>query len=55
MGISGLPFGSPEIKCHLGVGHVASTKYTIKGEGGGFPPSLGRGESYESEFARESS
>jgi hypothetical protein len=37
LGISGLPFGSPGTKCHLGAGQVASHKVYYKGEGGGFP------------------
>ncbi len=38
MGISGLSFGSPKTKCHLGVGHMARHKICCKGEeGGGFP------------------
>ncbi len=45
-----LPFGSPETKCHLYVGFVEKHKVYYKGEGGGFPPSLGRGESCESEL-----
>ncbi len=49
--ISRLPLGSPKTKCHLGVGPVAKHKVYYKGEGGGLPPSLGRGESYESDFA----
>ncbi len=32
-----LPTGSPETKCHLGVGPVAMHKVYYKGEGGGFP------------------
>ncbi len=51
MRISRLPLGSPKTKCHLGVGPVAKHKVYYKGEGGGLPPSLGRGESYESDFA----
>jgi len=43
--ISGLPFGSPGEKSHLDVGSVTSHKIYYKGEGGGFPPSSGRGES----------
>jgi hypothetical protein len=35
LGISAL--GSPETKCHLGVGPVAKHKIYYKGEGGGFP------------------
>jgi hypothetical protein len=42
-------------KCHLHVGPVANHKVYYKGEGGGFPPSPGRGESCEFEFARGSS
>jgi len=37
LGISGLPFGSPEIKCHLDVGLLERHKVYYKGEGGGFP------------------
>jgi hypothetical protein len=37
LGISGFPFGSLEIKCHLCVGLVAKHKKYYKGEGGGFP------------------
>jgi hypothetical protein len=36
LGISGLPFGSSETKCHLDVGPVARHKEYYKGEGGGF-------------------
>jgi hypothetical protein len=43
--ISGLPLRSPETKSHLDVGFVATHRVYYKGEGGGFPPSLGRGES----------
>jgi hypothetical protein len=50
--ISGLPLQSPGIKCHLGAGPVAKHKVYYKGEGGGLPPSPGRGESCESMFAR---
>jgi len=53
--ILGLPFGSPRTKCHLDVGLMERHKVYYKGEGGGFPPSLGHGESCESEFARGSS
>jgi hypothetical protein len=35
--ISGLPFGSPETKCHLDVSLVERHKVYYKGEGGGFP------------------
>jgi hypothetical protein len=35
--ISGLPFGSPETKCHLDVGLVEKHRIYYKGEGGGFP------------------
>jgi hypothetical protein len=37
LGISRLPLGSPETKCHLGAGPVARHKIYYKGEGGGFP------------------
>jgi len=37
LGISGLLFGSPEIKCHLDVGFVGRHKVYYNGEGGGFP------------------
>jgi hypothetical protein len=37
LGISGLPFGSPKTKCHLGVGPMAKHRIYYKGEGGGFP------------------
>jgi len=37
LGILGLPFGSPETKCHLDVGLVEKHKVYYKGEGGGFP------------------
>jgi len=37
LGISGLPFGNPEIKCHLDVGLVERYRRYYKGEGGGFP------------------
>ncbi len=48
--ISGLSLGSPGTKYHLDVGLVERHKVYYKGEGGGFPPSLGRGESCESEL-----
>jgi len=37
LGILGFPFGSPEIKWHLGAGPVVKHKVYYKGEGGGFP------------------
>jgi hypothetical protein len=37
VGISGLPFGSPETKCHLDDGPMANHNVYYKGEGGGFP------------------
>jgi hypothetical protein len=37
LGISGLPLGSPETKCHLDAGPVARHIVYYKGEGGGFP------------------
>jgi hypothetical protein len=36
-GILGLPFESPETKCHLDAGLVASHGVYYKGEGDGFP------------------
>ncbi len=36
LGISRLPLGSPETKCHLDAGHVAKHKVYYKREGGGF-------------------
>ncbi len=55
MKISGLPLGNPRTKCHLDVGLVEKHKVYYKGEGGGFPPSLGRDEFCESKFACGSS
>jgi hypothetical protein len=55
LGISGIPLGSPETKWHLGVGHMARHKVYYKGEGGGFPPSSGHGESCESVYTYDSS
>jgi hypothetical protein len=37
LGISRLPNGSPETKCHLDVGLVERHIVHYKGEGGGFP------------------
>jgi hypothetical protein len=37
LGILGLPFGSPETKCHLDVGLVERHIVYYKGEGDGFP------------------
>ncbi len=37
LAILGLPFGSPETKCHLDVGLVERHKVYYKGEGDGFP------------------
>jgi hypothetical protein len=37
LGISGLPFGNPETKCHLDVCLVERHKVYYKGESGGFP------------------
>jgi hypothetical protein len=53
--ISRLQLGSPKIKWNLGDGPMARHKEYYKGGGGGFPSSLGRGESYESMFAHGSS
>jgi hypothetical protein len=55
MGIPGLPLGSPRTKCHLDVAPMERCRVYYKGEGGGFPPSLGRGESCEFEVVRGSS
>jgi hypothetical protein len=44
-------FGTPTwTQCHLDVGLVERHKVYYKGEGGGFPPNPGCGESRESEF-----
>ncbi len=45
LAISRLSLGSPETKSHLDVGPVKRCRVYYKGEGGGFPPSPGRGES----------
>ncbi len=37
VGISGLPFGSPETKSHLNVAPMESRRVYYMGEGGGFP------------------
>jgi hypothetical protein len=37
LGISGLPLGSLETKCHLDMGLVKRHIVYYKGEGGGFP------------------
>ncbi len=37
LGISGLPLGSLETKCHLDAGPMARHRVDYKGEGGGFP------------------
>jgi len=37
LGILGLQFGSPRIKCHLGVGPVVRHRVYYKVEGDGFP------------------
>jgi len=54
-GISKFPLGSPGTKCHLDVGLVKRHKVYYKGGRWWLPPSLGRGESCESEFAHGSS
>jgi hypothetical protein len=43
--ISRLPLGSPETKSHLDKGPTERCRVHYKGEGGGFPPSSGCGES----------
>jgi len=55
LGISGLSFGNPKTKCHLDVGLVERHKVYYKGGRWWFPPSPGRGEYCESEFACGSS
>jgi hypothetical protein len=50
VGISGFPLGSPRTKSHLDVAFVERCRVCYKGEGGGFPPSPGCGESCESEL-----
>jgi hypothetical protein len=50
VGISWVPFGSPKTKSHLDVAPVERHRVYYKGEGGGFPQVLGRGESCESEL-----
>jgi hypothetical protein len=49
--VSGLHLGSLGKKSHLDVASARSCREYYKGEGGGFPPSLGRGVSCESELA----
>jgi hypothetical protein len=44
--ISRLPLGSPGTKSHLDVAPMERRRVYYKGEGGGFPPSPGRDESY---------
>jgi len=50
LAISKLPIGSPRTKRHLDVAFVERHRVYYKGEGGGFPQSLGRGESCESKL-----
>jgi hypothetical protein len=52
IGILGLTLGNPGTKNHLDVGPKESCRVYYMGEGGGFPSSLGRGESCESKVAR---
>jgi hypothetical protein len=47
-----LSFGSPGTKCHLNVGLVERHRVYYKGGRWWLPPSLGHGESCESELAR---
>jgi len=54
VGISKLPFGSLRTNWHLSVGPMARHIIYYKGEGGGFPPSLGHDESWESMFTHGS-
>jgi hypothetical protein len=44
LGISRLSLENLGTKSHLCVSHVAKQRVYYKGEGGGFPPSLGHGE-----------
>jgi hypothetical protein len=53
--ISRLPTWESRTKWHLDVSFMANHKKYYNGEGGGFPPSLGRGESCESVYAHGSS
>jgi hypothetical protein len=55
LGMSRLSFGSPGTKCHLDVAPVERHREYYKGGRWWLPPSLGPGESYESEFAHGSS
>jgi hypothetical protein len=55
LGILGFPLGSPGTKCHLGASLVTKHKVYYNEERWWLPPSSGRGESCESEFARGSS
>jgi hypothetical protein len=50
--VSGLLLGSPGKKCHSDVVFVKSCREYYMGEGGGFPLSLGCGESSESKVVR---
>ncbi len=43
--VSGLLLGSSGKMCHSDVAHAGSCREYYMGEGGGFPPSPGRGES----------
>jgi hypothetical protein len=47
----GLPLGSPRKKCHSDVAPAGSCREYYMGEGGGFPPSPGHGESNEFKVA----
>ncbi len=50
--VSGLHFGSPGKKCHSDASVAERHREYYMGEGGGFPPSPGHGESNESKVAR---
>jgi hypothetical protein len=50
VGISRLPLGNPGTKSHLDVAPMERHRVYYKGEGGGFPPSPGHGESCVSEL-----
>jgi hypothetical protein len=55
VGMSGLPLGNLEIKCHLDVSDMASHRVYYEGGRWWLPPSPGCGESCESEFTHGSS
>ncbi len=52
MGVPTLAFGSPKTRILLGCGPRGETLSILKGGRWWLPPSLGHGESCESEYAR---